>query len=148
MAKARRIVSSKTSMSSSGKSSWLVPPASTNEKSAVLLAPLAKDAGGWESCPGVFGSKDDPGYKILLTALKNWQAEWQKSHAFGSPTFQVNRQYIREMVRFGILPEGTCAEDVNPYKIDRRYWEMFNYKPARAAFRLPGQTGLTQIKMN
>jgi hypothetical protein len=99
------------------------------EKSAVLLAPLAKEAGGWESCPDVFESKDDPDYKIMLTAASNWQTEWQKSHAFGSPTFQVNHQYIREMVRFGILPENTLAENVDPYETDRRYWEMFRYEP-------------------
>jgi hypothetical protein len=99
------------------------------ERSAVLLAPLAKDASGWESCPGVFKSKDDPDYKIILASLKNWQTEWQKSHAFGSPTFQVNQQYIREMVRFGILPQNTRAESIDPYQTDRRYWQMFNYKP-------------------
>ena len=99
------------------------------EKSAVLLAPLAKEAGGWEACPNVFRSKDDTDYKIMLTAAANWQAEWQKSHAFGSPTFQVNHQYIREMVRFGILPENTLAQNVDPYETDRRYWEMFDYKP-------------------
>jgi hypothetical protein len=99
------------------------------EKSAVLLAPLAKEAGGWEACPNVFESKDDPDYKIMLSAAANWQAEWQKSHAFGSPTFQVNHQYIREMVRFGILPENTLAQNVDPYETDRRYWEMFDYKP-------------------
>jgi hypothetical protein len=99
------------------------------EKSSVLLAPLRKDAGGWGICPNVFKSKCDPDYKIMSTAATNWQAEWQKSCAFGSPTFQVNRQYIREMVRFGILPENTHAEDVCPYETDRRYWEMFDYKP-------------------
>jgi hypothetical protein len=99
------------------------------EKSAVLLAPLAKQAGGWEACPDIFESKDDPDYRKILAALNNWQAEWQKSHAFGSPTFQVNRQYIREMVRFGILPENTRAQDVDPYQTDRRYWDVFRYKP-------------------
>jgi len=106
------------------------------QKSAVLLAPLAKEAGGWEACPDVFKSKDDPDYKIMLTAATNWQAEWQKSNAFGSPTFQVNHQYIREMVRFGILPENTLAENVDPYETDRRYWEMFDYKPKKHEKRM------------
>ena len=102
------------------------------ERSAVLLAPLAKDAGGWGICPDVFASKDDPDYKTMLTAAMNWQAEWQKSNAFGSPTFMVNDQYIREMVRFGILPENTRAEGVNPYETDQRYWQMFHYNPGPA----------------
>jgi hypothetical protein len=99
------------------------------EKSAVLLAPLAKEAGGWGACPGVFTSKDDLDYKIILTAATNWQVEWKKSHAFGSPTFQVNQQYIREMARFGILPVDTHPENVDPYETDQRYWKMFHYKP-------------------
>ena len=105
----------------------------------MLLAPLAKDAGGWGACPDVFASQDDPDYKTMLTALTNWQAEWQKSCAFGSPTFQVNGQYIREMVRFGILPQDTRAENVNPYEVDRRYWEMFHYEPEKYQARV-GET--------
>jgi hypothetical protein len=99
------------------------------EKSAVLLAPLAEDAGGWAACPNVFDSKDDPDYKKVLAALLSWQKQWRKSRSFGSPTFQVNHQYIREMVRFGILPEGVDTEDINPYRTDRLYWDMFHHKP-------------------
>ena len=65
----------------------------------------------------------------MLTAAANWQVEWQKSCSFGSPTFQVNHQYIREMARFGILPENAHAMDVDPYETDQRYWEMFHNKP-------------------
>jgi hypothetical protein len=110
------------------------------EKSAVLLAPLAKDAGGWEICPNVFESKDDRDYRIMSTAAANWQAEWKKSHVFGSPTFQVNSQYIREMVRFGILPKDTHAKDVDPYETDRRYWEIFHYRPKTHEDQIGGTT--------
>ncbi|MHC4559450.1 MAG: hypothetical protein ACYS80_19320, partial [Planctomycetota bacterium] len=110
--------------------SWnVLVNATRTEKSAVLLAPLRKEAGGWGICPNVFKSKNDPDYKIMSRAAANWQDEWQKTCAFGSPTFQVNHQYIREMVRFGILSKNTNAENVNPYEIDQRYWEMFHYKP-------------------
>ncbi|MBN2314383.1 MAG: hypothetical protein JXM79_10665 [Sedimentisphaerales bacterium] len=99
------------------------------EKSAVLLAPLSKDAGGWGTCPNVFASKNDPDYHKMSAAVAVWQSEWQKSHAFGSPTFQVNSQYIREMARFGILPKNTPAKDVNPYETDQLYWAMFHRTP-------------------
>jgi hypothetical protein len=102
------------------------------EKSAVLMAPLRTDAGGWGTCPNVFASKHDPDFRIMLAAVTAWQAEWQKSRAFGSPTFQVNRQYIREMVRFGILAANARAENVDPYETDQRYWDMFRYKPTHA----------------
>ncbi|MBN1124674.1 MAG: hypothetical protein JXA82_06685 [Sedimentisphaerales bacterium] len=108
------------------------------EKSAVLMAPLKKDAGGWGACPDVFQSTDDPDYQTLALAVQNWQTEWLKAHRFGTPNFQVNRQYIREMVRFGILPEGTSPEQVDPYKADREYWRMFIYNPEKTEI----QTGL------
>ena len=110
--------------------SWYVLINATRpEKSAVLLAPLSREAGGWGACPNVFKSKDDPDYRRILTATINWQSEWKKSYVFGSPTFQVNHQYIREMARFGILPENARARDINPYETDQRYWEIFHYKP-------------------
>jgi len=96
-------------------------------KSAVLAAPLAKDAGGWGICPDVFMSKDDKDYQILLDAACEWQKEWLKAKRFGTPQFQVNHQYIREMVRFGILDKDTPADKVDPYETDRRYWQLFNH---------------------
>lgn len=112
--------------------SWnMIINATNPEESAVLMAPLEKGAGGWGSCPNVFNSKDDEDYKIIEQAAKNWQKEWQKAGRFGSPTFQVNRQYIRELVRFGILPENISPDKINPYETDRLYWEMFIHDPLR-----------------
>jgi hypothetical protein len=100
------------------------------EKSAVLAAPLAKEAGGWGICPDVFKSKDDKDYQKLLTAANNWQKEWLKAKRFGTPQFQVNHQYIREMARFGVLDKDTPADKVDPYETDRRYWQKFNHTGA------------------
>jgi cytochrome c553 len=101
------------------------------KKSAVLMAPLAKAAGGWGICPDVFKSKDEADYKTMAQTVKNWQGEWLKSRSFGSPSFQVNSQYIREMVRFGVLPENTSPEAVDPYATDRKYWQTFAHEPSR-----------------
>ena len=101
------------------------------EESAVLMAPLEKSAGGWGSCPNVFKSKEDEDYKIIEYAAKNWQKEWQKAGRFGSPTFQVNRQYIRELVRFGVLPENISPDKINPYETDRLYWKTFEHDPQK-----------------
>jgi hypothetical protein len=103
--------------------------ASRPAHSAVLLAPLAKQAGGWGVCPDVFLSKDDAGYRDMERAARNWQTAWRTSRAFGSPDFQVNHQYVREMVRFGILPENTPLDQIDPYQTDQRYWQMFHYRP-------------------
>jgi hypothetical protein len=101
------------------------------DKSAVMMAPLDKAAGGWGMCPGVFKSTDDPDYQALAAAATNWQSEWLKARRFGAPNFEVNRQYIREMVRFGIVAEGTPADQVEPYKTDRAYWNLFTYDPGK-----------------
>jgi hypothetical protein len=111
------------------------------DHSAVLLAPLTKEAGGWGICPNVFTSKQDGDYRLMARALVNWQRAWQKNHAFGSPTFKVNDQYVREMKRFGILAADTRAEDVDPYETDQRYWEMFHHVPQADGDRLVSGTG-------
>lgn len=99
------------------------------EKSAVLLAPLSTKAGGWGACPNVFASKSDPDFRKISAAMAVWRSEWQKSRAFGSPTFQVNSQYIRELARFGILSKNTRADKIDPYQADQLYWAIFHHLP-------------------
>jgi len=87
--------------------SWeVILNATRPEKSAVLMAPLTRDTGGWGICGEVFKSKDDPDYRALARAAN-----------------------IREMVRFGILPEGTTPDKVDAYETDRRYWRMLADQP-------------------
>ena len=100
------------------------------ERSAVVMAPLAKAAGGWGSCgPNVFRTTGDPDYKRMVAACRAFQAEWLKAGRVGSPTFRVNHQYVREMVRFGVLPPGTDPARVDPFATDRKYWDLFTYRP-------------------
>jgi hypothetical protein len=110
-----------------GLFSWeVLLNASRPGMSGLLLAPLSRAAGGWESCGGIFTSTNDPDYQQLLGALKNFQQEWSKSPRFGSPDFHANSQYVREMIRFGVLPEGTDPKTVDPYVTDRSYWDLFD----------------------
>jgi hypothetical protein len=111
------------------------------DQSAVLMAPLAGEAGGWGVCPEVFASRDDPDFRVMAAAAVDWQQAWLKSGVFGSPTFQVNRQYLREMVRFGVLPENTPLETVDPYRTDQRYWELFHTPTVSPGDRLSLQAG-------
>jgi len=112
--------------------SWHVLVNATRpDKSAVLLAPLAKQAGGWGACPGVFKTTSDPDYKRMLAACRAFRAEWLKAGRVGAPNFRVNHQYVREMVRFGVLPPGAKPADVDPYATDRRYWDLFTHRPRK-----------------
>ena len=101
------------------------------EKSLILRAPLAADAGGLELCDeAVFESKRDLGYQRMLAMIKV-TAEQLKTHKrFDMPGFRPNKHYVREMKRFGILPSGLGDDDpINVYETDQRYWRSFWYRP-------------------
>jgi len=102
------------------------------EKSAMLLVPLSARAGGYAGTdkgqhPVVFKDTSDADYGVLLQGISTAQKALEANKRFDMPGFRPNRQYIREMQRYGILP-GTldAAKDpVNPYDTDRKYWSSF-----------------------
>ncbi|MCX7818170.1 MAG: hypothetical protein N2652_03020 [Kiritimatiellae bacterium] len=103
------------------------------ERSILLRAPLAKEAGGLGLCPG-FASKDAPDYREILSAIVTASNTLQQVRRFDMPGFRPNRHYVREMQRFGILPAGLSERDpVDPYATDRAYWESFHYRPPPAS---------------
>lgn len=103
------------------------------EKSTLLRAPLAKAAGGYQSCGrAVFESTHDPDYRIVLAAVERTKAQLDEIKRFDMPGFVPRPQYLREMKRFGVLtrepdPGGTF----DPYLLDQAYWEMLHFKPIR-----------------
>ena len=115
------------------------------DKSRILTAPLARAAGGRGMAKydrkthkhvgevhQVFKSTDDPDYQILLKMLQSAQAYLQKDKRWHEPGFQPNKDYIREMKRYGIIPESfdPATEKLDPYKTDKTYWESFwHYTP-------------------
>ncbi|MBN2477572.1 MAG: PD40 domain-containing protein [Pirellulales bacterium] len=103
------------------------------EKSYVLLAPLAKEAGGLELCKEVvFADKEDPLYRQMLAALENAHQRLVEGKRFDMPDFRPNEHYLREMQRFGFLPGDLKPSDpVDCYAVDRAYWESFRYDPRR-----------------
>jgi hypothetical protein len=97
------------------------------EKSLVLLAPLAKEAGGYGLCQDaqkkpVFTSKDDPGYQALLALNQAGQRELAQKPRFDMPGFQPTAAYLREMKRYGILKPEDESKRVDVYQLDRAYW--------------------------
>ena len=103
------------------------------EKSLLLMAPLAKEAGGLGLCTeGTIAGKDDADYKAILAAINRTHGELQVSKRFSMPGFRPNKYYIREMQRFGILPADLGPEDpIDVYKTDREYWKSFWHKPVK-----------------
>ncbi len=101
------------------------------EKSTLLLAPLAKSAGGWESCgKPVLESRDDPKYRTILTGIERTKRHLYEIKRFDMPGFVPRPQYIREMKKYEILPVDHDPDTtVDTYELERRYWRSLWYRP-------------------
>jgi len=104
---------------------------SNPEKSLMLRAPLAKEAGGFALCEEVtFKDTNDPLYKHILAAIQNAHDRLMAGKRFDMPGFRPNEHYIREMQRFGFLPKDLAPDaPIDAYATDRAYWNSFNYQP-------------------
>jgi len=98
------------------------------EYSRLLLAPLSKKAGGYGICEAesdqhVLTSRDETEFQSLLTQIKGNKDQLDRSKRFDMPDFIPNRHYLREMKRFGMLPEDhDDTQHVDYYKLDQLYW--------------------------
>jgi hypothetical protein len=101
------------------------------EKSYLLLAPLAKKAGGLGLCKRtVFANTGDPLYQQMLASIRDAHNRLQAGRRFDMPGFRPNEHYIREMQRFGIVPKDLNPDDpIDCYAVDRAYWDSFCYEP-------------------
>jgi cytochrome c5 len=117
------------------------------EKSMILLAPLAKGAGGYGWCkaksgdgqPGkparVFTNTQDPDYQAFLQAIQTAKTQLDEIKRFDMPGFRPNRHYIREMKRYGVLPADfdPAKNPIDVYETDRAYWRSLWYQPTVVA---------------
>ncbi len=95
------------------------------EASSILLAPLAKAAGGYGRCGKmVFIDQQDPDYATLLASIRSGKALYDARPPWGSPGWKPNPQYVREMKRFGLLSEtfDPATETFDPFVMDQAYW--------------------------
>jgi hypothetical protein len=101
------------------------------ELSPLLLGPLAKAAGGWESCGVVFTNKADPGYLQLLAGIQKGKALLEATPRFGTPAFKPNSQYVRELKKYGVLPPSfdLAKDPLDPFQADQDYWKTFWHRP-------------------
>ena len=106
------------------------------EHSLLLLAPLAKEAGGLGWCRHkettdrgegrLFGSEDDPDYKALLAEVRKLQEACYPGGFHFQPGYRTNPIYIREMKRYGVLPADFDPETpIDPWQVDQNYYEQF-----------------------
>ncbi len=106
------------------------------EKSLLLLAPLAKESGGFGLCRdeqdapvAVFAGKSDPDYQKLLAMATAGRQNLATIKRFDMPGFRPRPQYLREMKLYGILPTDHRDDaEVDGYGLDQRYWRSLWYR--------------------
>jgi hypothetical protein len=123
------------------------------EQSLVLLAPLARTAGGYAeegtppdsqiveedrsrppepvAHPVVFADKSDPDYGKLLAHVEAAGAKLHQIKRFDMPGFRPNEHYVREMKRFGVLSAtfDPGKDPIDVYAADEAYWRSFWHRP-------------------
>lgn len=109
------------------------------EKSLMLLAPLAKAAGGFGLCrdaategpAAVFASTTHPDYQILLDLCVAGKARLEAIKRFDMPGFIPPKEWEREMKRYGLLPAvRPPAQPINAYTIEENYWRSLWHTPS------------------
>jgi hypothetical protein len=111
-------------------------------KSLILLAPLAKEAGGYGLCrqrdkdgrPGksvtVFADTTDQDYQKILEMCRDGKRRLDEIKRFDMPGFRPTPSYIREMKRYGILPKDLPeGAPIDVYATDRAYWRSLWWRP-------------------
>jgi hypothetical protein len=110
------------------------------EKSLVLLAPLSSRAGGYGLCKdkegtsfkteAVFADTRDPGYQTILALCVAGKEYLDTIKRFDMPGFRPRPAYVREMKRYGIVPEHLANDArIDVYATDRAYWQSLWYNP-------------------
>ncbi|MCP4640770.1 MAG: hypothetical protein GY851_10070 [bacterium] len=98
--------------------------------SMMLLAPLAKEEGGYGLClkdgKPVFADAADPDYAKILAMCAAGKRRLNEIKRFDMPGFQPPGPYIREMQRYAVLPDDLAPDTpVDPYACDQAYWSSF-----------------------
>ena len=113
------------------------------EKSGLLLAPLARAAGGLALCQAnpaaaVFKDTGDADFLIILAALRRAQGSLEEIKRFDMPGFVARPEWYREMKRYGVLPaDWSASRPVDVYATEQRYWRSLWPRP---------QADLTQLQ--
>ena len=92
-----------------------------------LVATFAQGA----TAAGVFASADDPDYGRLLAGVRAAAGRLENIKRFDMAGFIPRPAYLREMLRYGLLPaDHNPASPVDYYALEERYYRTFWYTPA------------------
>ena len=111
------------------------------ERSLLLLAPLAKTAGGIGRCQAqaaeaggeVFATTTDPDYLALRGEIRRIAGLLRAGGDHWRPGFKPNHIYLREMRRYGVLDPHYDGEGLDPFALDERYYQQIYHQTWRLA---------------
>jgi mono/diheme cytochrome c family protein len=94
-------------------------------QSAILLAPLAKSAGGYESCgSAILKNRKDPRYKAILAGIERTKQQLDSIKRFDMQGFIPRPQYIRELKKYSVIPaQHDESKEIDTYAIEQKYWK-------------------------
>jgi hypothetical protein len=100
------------------------------DRSLLLQAPLAREAGGLGLCREVvFSDQQDADYRQLLARIVAASEKHSAEKRFDMRGFRPNVYYIRKLQSYGILPADLDPnEPIDTYAVDRAYWKSFWYQ--------------------
>jgi len=83
--------------------------------------------------PVVFDDANDSDFQCILSHIEAAKARLEEIKRFDMPGFKPNEHYVREMKRYGVLPESfDLAEDpTDVYATDDAYWRSMWHRPRR-----------------
>ena len=104
--------------------------------SSVLMAPLSRKAGGRAADgahPVVFKSKDDPDYRIILSAIQR-ASDYVKNEnpRYTDKNYKPRGAYYSALLRRGIITEETPLENFDAFEADKKYWDKVIDPPAQS----------------
>ncbi len=101
------------------------------EKSMLLLAPLARTAGGLQRCGRtVLPDTADADYRTILEAIREAGRRLDAIKRFDMPGFRPRREYVEHLQRYGILPADLAPDvPIDVYAAERAYWKSFWRQP-------------------
>ena len=106
------------------------------DKSLLLLAPLARNAGGYGTCrsedKAVFADTKDAEYQALLGGIRDGKKKLDEIKRFDMPGFRPREAYVRELKRYGIVSASLEPNSpIDVYATDRAYWKSHWYTHKR-----------------
>ena len=107
-------------------------PAQSGRQDAALYGRQGRLPLQDSASSAVFASTADPEYQKLLALCVAGKDFLAQNKRFDTPGFVPRTDWVREMKRYGVLPDGVKpAEVTDVYAVEREYWKSLWHQPRK-----------------